>query len=66
MTKLKKIWIHENKPQPVASSRYELRLDWDNDRHQAIAMAGMTPDAVREAMLRMVHLIVKDQQNECL
>ena len=65
-TKLERIEIYEAKLPVAGQNQYELRLDWSNDRHQAIAIDDITPDAVREAMLKMVHLLTKEQQNEYL
>jgi len=31
---------------------HELRLDWDNDRHQAILMDGLKPSEVEAALFR--------------
>lgn len=31
---------------------HELRLDWDNDRYQAIHMDGLSPDEVIAAFVR--------------
>lgn len=51
MTKLEKIWTQE------CIGRTEIRIDWDNDRHQAIAMEKTDPESVRAALLRAAHLL---------
>jgi hypothetical protein len=60
MPKLEKIRIN------TFNNRHELRIDWDNDRHQGISLKSLTPKDVKQGLLDAVHLIAIEQQNEHL
>jgi hypothetical protein len=50
---VKKIWISQN------IDRSELRIDWSNDRHQAIFLKGDDPKSIAhglEEMARLLHM----------
>ena len=48
MAKLKKIWIN---PISERQGLYEIRMDWDNERHQAIGFKNLEPEEVSRALL---------------
>ena len=64
MPKLKKIWI--NTTHYSMYNKAELRIDWDNDRHQGIALKSLEPDDVKQGLLDAVNLIAKEQLDEYL
>jgi len=55
--KLKKLWISE------FSGRIELRIDWENDRHQAIELRGNRPEDIKN-MLELALLVIKSEIHE--
>jgi len=55
MAKLDEIWIENH-----ANSNPEIRLDWDNDRHQRIEIKGRNPLHVIEA-LKIAELELKSE-----
>jgi hypothetical protein len=55
MPKLEKIWI------ATFDGRHELRMDWDNERHQAVAIRTLEPEDVKQGLLEAAHLIAKEQ-----
>ena len=57
MTKLKKISIEPKYPD---SRVYQLRMDWDNGRHQSITIHGPHPEDVA-ADLHRASLLIKDE-----
>lgn len=56
MANLEKIWINK------VIDRTELRIDWDNDRHQAIMLDGTDPESVKEGLLKAAHLLNKEMR----
>ena len=42
---------------------YELRLDWDIDRHQAIALESLSPDDIRKGLIEAADLIGSELRN---
>lgn len=61
MAKLKNIWINT-----TGVSGYELRMDWDNDRHQGIKMESLDPEHVKLALRNVALMIQLEQQNKKL
>jgi hypothetical protein len=43
-------------------SRYELRLDWSNDRHQAIGFAANDADGISEALLKAAKVVKREKR----
>ena len=43
--------------------RYELRLDWDNDRHQSIPLDSLSPDGIRRGLIEAAELLGSEQRN---
>lgn len=41
----------------------ELRFDWDNDRHQAVRLLDTDAHAVKEALIKAVHVLADDYAN---
>lgn len=37
--------------------RMELRIDWDNDRHQAVALMGADAESLKDALLRAAQML---------
>lgn len=66
MINLKNISLQKNISSPAAAGPYELRLDWDNDRHHAIILRSLSPDNIKQAFLDAAHLIMHDQHDEYL
>ena len=64
MAILKKIWI--NSIYIGDHERHDLRIDWDNDRHQLIALKSLTPEDVKKGLFDAAHAIQKEQQNKYL
>jgi len=60
MTKLEKIWTN------TIEDRHELRIDWDNDRHQAIQLKGLDPESVERGLVEAAHLLAQERQAEHL
>ena len=60
MPKLKSLRIE------TTSFQSELRIDWDNDRHQAIRLDRLDPNSVKQALLDAAELICKEQRNKYL
>ena len=58
MAKLKKIWIDND--WPVGKS---IRIDWDNDRHQAVVITGDTPEDVSYALIQAGHIVKTELAN---
>ena len=50
MANLEKIWL--NSYSFGESVRYELRVDWDNDRHQIINLDSLAPKDVEAVLVR--------------
>ena len=59
MAELKKIWIEH-----YANSNPEIRIDWDNDRHQRIEIKGRNPLHVIEAFKRIKLELEAELYNE--
>lgn len=59
--KIEKIYIHETKLESN-NNRYELRIDWSNDRHEALAINDLSPDSVKNALIEMAHFIAQEQK----
>jgi|GEM_PF-4529486 hypothetical protein len=51
MTKLKAIYSLET------GGRKEIRVDWDNDRHQAITLKNDSPESLAFALKELAELI---------
>ena len=58
MARLSKIYINK----PPGMLKLELRLEWDNDRHESVAVGNLEPDDVKDALLQAWQLIERDQQ----
>jgi hypothetical protein len=58
MAKAISVWIDE------FESRKEIRIDWDNDRHQAVKISGSSPDALIYAFEEMAQLLRREQMAE--
>ncbi len=54
MANIEKIWINK------VRDKIELRIDWDNDRHQAIMLKGTDPESVKDGFLEAAHLLNKE------
>lgn len=57
---IEKIWI--NKPE----GRLELRIDWDNDRHQAVELKGLNPECIQSALMQASYLVAAERRAGCL
>jgi hypothetical protein len=57
MANLEKIWIND------FGGRNEIRIDWDNDRHQAIFLSDLHPDSVKRSLLDAIRSIDRDQRD---
>lgn len=56
MAQLKKVWVSGN----GEDEPFELRIDWDNDRHQAVKIKGKDPQKVMDALEEMVEILDLD------
>jgi len=59
MAKMTRIWIAETGP---AERGIDLRIDWDNDRHQGIRMNSSEPEDVVQGLLDAARLINKERR----
>ena len=50
MANMEKIWL--NSVSDGDRLRHELRIDWDNDRHQAIHLDSLAPEDVEAGLVR--------------
>lgn len=66
MTELKTIAIEKIAFSLAAAGPYELRIDWSNDYHIAIAMRDTSPDSVKQALIDAAQVIAKAQHGERL
>jgi len=57
---VKKIWISKN------IDRSELRIDWSNDRHQAILLKGGDPKSIANGLEEMARLLHMELYNKHL
>lgn len=51
MAKLTKVWV-ESVDFGLHRKRHSLRLDWDNDRHQAVHLDSLEPEDVEAGLVR--------------
>jgi hypothetical protein len=58
MTILKNIWLST-----TVKGGHELRIDWVNERHEAIALKALDPDSVKQCLLDAVRSIGAEQHN---
>ena len=63
MASLTKIYINSFKDSPD-SFRHDLRLDWSNDRHQAVQIEALSPDGIILALQEMAALLREEKQHE--
>lgn len=57
MVKVKRVWID------AFNSQHELRLDWSNDRHHAVAIKHPGgPNEVADALRSLARLVYTDQK----
>jgi hypothetical protein len=60
MTELKKIFINDT------SFHHELRLDWENDRHQSIKLEGLDAKSVEEGLFKAADLLKQERHGGCI
>ena len=60
MAHLEKIWVN------TFEDRHELRLDWSNDRHQAIQLKGLDAESVEKGLIEASLLVQKERYGEHL
>lgn len=53
--KIEKIWINTDLDS-AGTYRHELRVSWSNDRHQSIGMTHLTPEKVKDALIKILSL----------
>lgn len=60
MTKMTKLWICAGDSRERGVT---LRIDWDNDRHQAVEIKSLEPEDVVQGLLGAAHLLNKERLN---
>lgn len=60
MAQLKGIWLKTYCDGAYTS--YELRIDWDNDRHQAINLESLMPGDVKKGLRFASQLLAEEQR----
>ena len=63
MAKLKNIWL-EKQELGDSLNFYNIRLDWDNDRHQALKIENLNPISVYNSLIDAANLIRQEIENE--
>ncbi len=58
MANLAAIWIDDTQ------DKIEIRLDWDNGRHQVIRIRGYSPDALIAAFEQAAHMLRQEKLAE--
>jgi hypothetical protein len=67
MTTLDNLFLNEFKyGESEEDWRYELRLDWDNDRHQAVKLEGLEPEDVIKGLYTLIHTLKDEQERKHL
>jgi len=56
MAKLKKLWVKDADD----CSPAEIRVNWDNDRHQAVQIKGNDPQALMNALEDLIEVLDLD------
>lgn len=59
MSKLKKIWL--NSMSGPSGDIDEIRVDWDNDRHQAVRFEKIDSDGVIDGLRKLIYLLESEK-----
>lgn len=61
MAKMTRLWIATGDSRERGA---ELRIDWDNDRHQSVSINSLEPEDVTQGLLEAARLINKERLND--